>query len=44
MKSAHQDLVECIVEHFKAVLTTIDRMAAAEDTTPDGDLNLEDID
>ena len=39
----HQDMAECIVEHFNVVLTTIDRMATAEDTTPEGDLDLEDM-
>ena len=37
----HQDMAECIVEHFKAVLTHIDRMATAEDTMPEGDLDPE---
>ena len=36
-------MAECIVEHFNAVLRHIDRMATAEDTVPEGDLNLEDI-
>ena len=39
----HQDMAECIVEHFKAVLTHIDHMATAEDTVPEGDLDPEDM-
>ena len=39
----HQDLAECIVEHFKAALTTIEHMATAEDTVPEGDLDPEDM-
>ena len=39
----HQDLAECIVEHFKVVLTHIDRMATADDTAPEGDLDPEDM-
>ena len=31
----HQDMAECIVEHFNAVLAHINRMATAEDTAPD---------
>ena len=39
----HQDMAECIVEHFKVVLTHIDRAVTAEDTVPEGDLNPEDM-
>ena len=39
----HQDMAECIVEHFKAVLTHIDHMATAEDTAPEGDIDPEDM-
>ena len=39
----HQDMAECIVEHFNAVLTHVDRMATADDTVPEGDLNPEDM-
>ena len=37
----HQDLAECIVNHFKAILAHLDHMEGAEDTAPDGDLNPE---
>ena len=37
----HQDMAECNVEHFKAVLTHMDQMATAEDTVPEGDLDPE---
>ena len=37
----HQDLAECIVNHFKAILKHLDHMEGAEDTAPDGDLNPE---
>ena len=39
----HQDMAECIVEHFKAVLTHMDHMETAEDTVPEGDLNPDDV-
>ena len=39
----HQDMAESILEHFKVVLTHIDRIATADDTAPEGDLDPEDM-
>ena len=39
----HQDMSQCIMEHFATMLAHIEHMEQAQDSAPDGDISIEDI-
>ena len=39
----HQDMAECISAHFSQLIASLETMASAKDTCPDGEINIEEV-